>query len=232
MLKIDVKRRDVGKIGGHYQPDDFDRPAHYEWGGKFFDTHGYQIVPGQPFVPEEVAGHEDDGDGEAFAGALTPASLLAQADALSWPQLKAAAQAILGKDAPKSKSGILAQLKVLAEGRVLKAVTVKREVAVINDPAAKPANGAAAPGKGGPKAWPPKIEEKPAGAKPASAPAVGKPGAIDLAAWGRGEVNLLNGQITKAAKDQYGLDFTERRDVLEMLVETGVVAAEEARADL
>jgi hypothetical protein len=38
----------VSCISPSYQPPDFDRPAHYQFGEKYLDEHGREIVPGRP----------------------------------------------------------------------------------------------------------------------------------------------------------------------------------------
>jgi hypothetical protein len=242
MLRIDVKRRDVGKISPPFTPDQFDRPAHYQLGDKFFDAHGYEIVPGEAFErpAEDEAGDDDEG------GGIAPAALIAQANTMPWSQFKALAQEILGDGCPKNKGGIVARLQALVDGRVLKdAAPVQRETR----PLASAAAGSAKPWPATPKEKPavaPVPSRKPAAPQSASAPvaaapakpAGAKPAAangtagIDLAAWGRGEANYLNGQLTKAAKAQFSVAFTERRDILDHLIAEGVVSADEARTDL
>lgn len=249
MLRIDVKRKDVGKITPSYHPDEFDRPAHYEWQNKFFDAHGREIVPGQPLV-EEASDAVDGAEDEAPAadGKQLAAYLIENANSLPWGQFKADAQSLLGASCPKNKPGILARLQALVEGREVRVVKADdRKNVAINQPVPAPAS---KPAKQGAKAWPPRPKEvatAPAAASapasneaPAEAAAAAKPapaapvqaGAIDLAAWGRGEVDYLNGQLTRAAKSQLGIQVTERRDLLEQLVAKGLVTAEGARVDL
>jgi hypothetical protein len=248
MLRIDVKRRDVGKVCPPYYAPNCDRPAHFEFQGKLFDAHGREIIPGVAMVEDEAPAVADAGgkDSAAPSGALSAAELVRIADRLSWPDLKAKAEAILGSNTPKSKQQVLAKIKALAEGRSLKALPpVSREGVAITEP---PGAGAIPKPvkRGGPKAWPaqPAADQAAAqgaadaapaavaAAAPPAAAASAKPGEIDLAAWGRGETNYLSGQLTKAARAQFNVQLTERRDILDALIERGMVTLEGARTDL
>jgi hypothetical protein len=96
-------------------PLPFDRPAHFEQAGRFFDVHGREIVPGEPLDPEDIP------DGNAADVVLasrgsTPAELIAQVDSLPFPRWRRAAETLLGKGCPRSRDQILARLQLLAKG--------------------------------------------------------------------------------------------------------------------
>jgi hypothetical protein len=249
MMKIDVKRRDVGKIVPAWHPDEFDRPAHYQFKDKFFDAHGREIVPGEPLQEEDMADEDAEGEDDGHAG-LSPAALIGQANTMPWSRFKALAQELLGPTCPKAKPGIVARLQALVEGRQTKVTTVSRKGVAITEAAPKdaPQEAPKAGGKpkngGGAKSWPAAPKEKPAPAAeaaeastPPTAPAAkaspaAQPGVVDLAAWGRGEVDYLNGPLAKAAKAELKVPLTERREILDALIDNGVIEADEARTDL
>lgn len=65
-----------------------------------------------------------------------------------------------------------------------------------------------------------------------AAPAPAKASGVDLAAWGRGQKNYLFNEIQKAVRATYHAVLSERRDVLTLLIEQGVITAAEARKDV
>lgn len=101
------KNRSYGKIAPPLMEDGLDRPAHYEQDGHLYDAHGRRIIPGQPSDKSQEVSTDDGDHGEA----LTPATLIAQADTLPWAQFKAEARRVLGPDCPGGKAAIVAALK-------------------------------------------------------------------------------------------------------------------------
>jgi hypothetical protein len=101
----------VSRIAPPYHPPELDRPAHYEWGGRYLDEHGREIVPGVPLSPEALAAAQEE---EADAEGLTLAQLIAQADILPFNVLMAAAKAVLGPTCPHAKDQMVGQLRLLA----------------------------------------------------------------------------------------------------------------------
>jgi hypothetical protein len=55
---------------------------------------------------------------------------------------------------------------------------------------------------------------------------------VDLAAFGRGEVDYLEQELLEAIDGRFGWPATSRQDALEYLIERGVVTAAEARRDV
>jgi hypothetical protein len=101
----------VSSISPSHQPPEFDRPAHYQLGGRYLDEHGREIVPGQPMTAEALAAAkalEEDTEG------LPVTALIAQAHTLPFNALLAAASAVLGRTCPRSLEQIVEQLRLLA----------------------------------------------------------------------------------------------------------------------
>ena len=98
-------------ISPFFQPPEFDRPAHYEWRGKYLDEHGREIEPRQPLTPERLAAMKAE---EADTEGLQIAELIAKADTLALNVLLAAARTILAP-CPRGVDQIVQQLKLLAK---------------------------------------------------------------------------------------------------------------------
>lgn len=65
----------------------------------------------------------------------------------------------------------------------------------------------------------------------APAPTNGKSG-IDLAAWARGQKDYISGEVFKAMRTAYNVQFSERRDAVDFLISEGVIEAAQARKDV
>jgi hypothetical protein len=105
------RSKDFGKIAPPFQADDFDRPAYYEQGGKFFDAHDREIEPGKPLAVEEPEPDVDEDD----SSPIPATELLAQLDTMPWNQFAAEAKKILGPECPRGKQAITVALEQAIE---------------------------------------------------------------------------------------------------------------------
>lgn len=222
MQKLDRSRPDsIGTVSPPWQPDDCDRPAHYEQDGRLYDAHDRLIEPGKPAPKETVAAMPVaaavDAEPDAEDG-LSPAQLVAQADTLPYGTFRKRAKEILGETCPSGKVAIVAALNAAIEAYAAR-------VAARRGPSPAPT-----PTKSAGMTWGGLTGEEPA---PSAAPL--KPGEIDLAAWARGQREYLFAEVRKAIRGKYNKQITgeyERRDAVEFLVEQKLVSAVEARKDV
>lgn len=63
-------------------------------------------------------------------------------------------------------------------------------------------------------------------------PADGVVNGVDLGAWGRGQKEYLFAEVRKAVKKGYGAHLSERRDVVDFLIEQRIIPAAQARKDV
>lgn len=220
MQKLD-RSRDFGTVSPPWQPDNCDRPAHYEQEGRLYDAHDRLIEPGKPApagpatakaIAAEAVQAEDEEVG------LSPAQLVAQADTLPYGAFRKQAKVILGETCPSGKVAILAALNAAIEA-------YNARVAARRGPSPAPT-----PTKSAGMTWGGLTGEEPA---PSAAPL--KPGEIDLAAWARGQREYLFAEVRKGIRTKFNKQITgeyERRDAVEFLVEMKVISAAEARKDV
>jgi hypothetical protein len=55
---------------------------------------------------------------------------------------------------------------------------------------------------------------------------------VDLAAWARGEMDYLTGELLEAVDGKHALVVTSRREALDLLLAEGVITVAEARLDV
>lgn len=205
MHKLD-RNRDFGRVTPPWQPDNCDRAAHYEQGGKLFDQHGHEIVPGRRGPAATVS---EAPALETGVETLSITDLMANADTIPFPTLRKRAREILGETCPSGKQAIIAALTVARQGyeerQARRVAAATQEQSTDDDDA-------------------PEV--------PPSMPAVTTVNGIDLAAWGRGKIDRLFAEVQKAIRIQYSKQVTERRDAVEFLIEQGAITAAEARTDV
>ncbi len=216
-----------------------DRPAVYAQDGKWFDAHDRDIVPGQKLRSEETTRTKVEAELRSVTGVLevsalaeteqplAPAELIADANTLPYAVFQREAKRILGDTCPGGKEQIVAALKK-AVGEY-----TERQQKRGHKPRAKPDVADADP--------PDTDAESPSERSSAStkvAPAkpvkAGK-GAIDLAAWARGDANYLMGDLRKAIRQEYGKQISganEKMEALELLIDKKVVTSAQARKDI
>jgi hypothetical protein len=226
MLLTENDKQECGKITPPWQPDDCDRPAHYDFRGQLLDQYYRPIIPGQPLpvepkpVVSPVAVTEAAILAEPLADTdeITPAALLREANSMPWGKFQKQAKRILGKTCPAGKQAIIGALTTaISEYEARKAKRSTQHNGMSWDSLT-----------GGEEA---KAAETPV---PVAAPAApnAKGSGVDLAAWGRGAKDYLFGDVSKAIRAKYGAQFTERRDARDFLVDQGLVPASQARQDV
>lgn len=220
MLRLD-RTQPFGKVcstGELAEELGLDRTPFYEQNGHLFDQHDRVIIKGQPLEPDPpppppertADGRIAPGDAEAI---VSPTELLRRVNELPWPTFRKRAKAILGDTCPPSKDAIIEALK-----SALREVEQRLALRRSEKPAATEFQG---------MAW---DNQKPEPLPPTS----GKPnaGEIDLAAYARGQKDYLFGDVMKAMRSKYHVVFTERRDVVNFLVDNSVIPAHQARKDV
>jgi hypothetical protein len=228
MHKLDTTKPDtIGQITPPWQPKDFDRPAHFQQRGRFFDNHGIEIVSGQagpgendePVVVEKKI---------AEPAPISPIDLIAAVGSMPWPKFHKEAKRILGKDCPAGKPAIVDALKTAIEAyeaRRRKRDTTHKGISWDGVTEGKETARAQAEAE----ALPP---EEPV-QKPAKTN--GKV-AVDLRAWGCGTKEYLSAEVIKAVREKYykqiGVGEHWRRDVVDLLLEEKVITAAQARRDI
>jgi hypothetical protein len=203
-MKMLDRTRDFGRISPPWTPDGCDRPAHYEQAGLLFDNYDRQVEPGVAAPPIEATEEEHDPDEQ-----MTPSQLIQGKDILPWALFLREAKRILGKTCPPGKEAIVQALQ--------------KALAGYQDRQARrgtPRKRAAAPGT------PPEVQDAAPGAV-----ATPSAGAIDLAAWGRGQKNYLWAEVQKAIRTAHSKQVTEKRDAVDFLIELQIISAAEARKD-
>jgi hypothetical protein len=100
------------RITPAYESPDFDRAAHYQFGDKYLDENGREIVPGVPLTPEALAAARAQ---EADLEGMLVAALIAQAHTLPFNSLLAAARAVLGPTCPRSLEQVVEKLRLLVK---------------------------------------------------------------------------------------------------------------------
>lgn len=203
-MKLD-RSRPFGKIAPPMVVEEADAVAHYEQDGALFDAFDAKIIA-KSETPRHAATvtatTDDSGEGEP----ISVEALLAQAETMPYQRLVKNAKVILGDKCPTGKKAIIADLEAAHEAYAArKAKAAERTAAVAAPPAVTPS--------------------------PVAAPAGSKTG-IDLAAWGRGQKDYLFGEVQKAVRTQYHAQLSERRAVVEFLIEQKVITAAEARRDV
>ena len=206
-----------------------DRAAAYAQDGKWFDAHDREIVSGQKLGAEEVARIKTE-VAQAQAKTeqpLSPAELIADANTLPYAVFQREAKRILGDTCPAGKEQIVAALKK-AVGEY-----TERQQKRGHKPRAKPDVADADPPDTDAESskTAPASERSSASTKAAKA---GK-GAIDLAAWARGNANYLFGDVRKAIRQEYGKQISganEKMEALDFLIENKVITAAQARKDI
>jgi hypothetical protein len=197
----------------------FDRPAYYSQAfdgvEHFFDAHGVLIEEGKPApASSKAATSEPDVQRQ-----LSPRELIKGADTLPWSLFLKESQRVLGPECPAGKAAIVESLKkhlTVFEGK--KATKGGR----------KPQNDAKAPppdadAELGPEA----VAETPP--EPVAA------GAVDLAAWGRGDKEYRFAEVRKEIRRKFGVQIAgahERAEAVELLVKEKVISAAAAREDV
>lgn len=237
--------------------DELPRPAFYEQGGRLFDAHDLEIVPGkktkraasiqrpEPPPVEEPDEEEDDEPLETAAApamthsqvvppgesagerVISPAELIDMADRMPFAKFATEAKRILGATCPKSKQAIVIALQEAI------AAYEKRYGA---------ANGLT---WGGVTQQTPKAPKGPPPAPPAESaiPAAThtpianppKPNGVDLQRWARGKQEYLWAEVAKAIRQQYGKQIAgehARKDAVDFLIGERVITAAEARKDV
>lgn len=222
MQKLD-RSRDFGVIAPPYQEEDFDRPAYYEQGGRFYDAHDRLIEPGKALEEAEEGTH-GAADRDAAEG-LSPSDLVLQAEVIPWGAFRKRAKEILGVTCPASKAEMLVALR-----EAIKHYESRKQARRTTPaPAAEPpkSNGLTWNGLTG-QDGEPNLTAKPA--QPPAPPA--KSGEVDLAAWGRGQKEYIFGEVRKTIRAKYSTSVTERRDAVDLLIAEKVITAAEARKDI
>lgn len=209
-MKLD-RSRPFGKVSPPMIIDGaHDRPACYEQDGKLFDAHDLCIVAGavapieqSVVTPEPVRAPEPE-------VTLGVKELIATANAMPYQTWARHARAVLGESCPSGKKAILAALEAAQ--------------AAYDDKQAKRAAFSARAAE---------VEQSAMELPPASVPAPSPAASgVDLAAWGRGQKNYLFGEVQKAARQQHNVQLSERRAVVDFLIEAGIIRASEARKDV
>ncbi len=199
-----------------------DRPACFEQNGLLFDAHDNHIsadydagVPADPSVPPPSKPDVPQAPTPPAASVQPPAEtmlsvdrLLSEVDSMPYQTWARHARATLGPTCPAGKKAILAALEEAKK--------------VYEEKQAKRAQFSAATAA--------EEAEVANAVEPAASPA--KPAGVDLAAWGRGQVDYLFGDVRKAAREQYNVQLSERRAVVDFLIEQKVITAREARRDV
>lgn len=219
MLKLD-RTKDFGTVSPPWMPDGCDRPAYYEQGGQLFDAHDVQIVKGKKQIVPAVASESDRSnppgvvEPEPGVPTISVEALMAQAQTMPWPAFKKHARSILGETCPNGKAAMLEALnKALGDYQERQARKKGMSWGALNG-------------------QPPEATT--------SVPAVAADssyvvGAVDLAAWGRGQQEYLFSQVRKAIKARFNRvcqGARERKDAVDFLVEQKVIPAHEARRDV
>jgi hypothetical protein len=210
MRKLD-KDEDYGWITPPWRKKEWDRAAHFDQNGRFFDQHGLEIIAGQPLDKVETEEKVKEVVVKAKAVPISPPQLIAAAKTMPWPKFHKEARRILGKDCPSNKAAIVDALQAAIaayEARQSKRHKGKAEAAV--------APIVTAPAKPAPKAN-------------------GKT-TVDLRAWGSGQKEYRSAEVIKAVRDKYSLQVGAgdhwRRDVVELLITEKVISAAQARRDV
>lgn len=221
MITLD-KTKPFGKVVPPWHPEDCDRAAHYEQGGRLFDAHGRAIEPGKPLAvakaatksakpaantptsaDEETSGNDVEFDENAYVDIMT---LLEGAEEIPWPQFRKRAREILGPDCPSDKAGMKEALATALE---------KVESA-----------------KDSPQHTLPEVSSAGITMDGLSSDAEHIVGTVNLAAWARGTQQYIFGEVAKAIRAKYNKQVSERVDALDFLIEQGVVSAAAARKDI
>lgn len=228
IIRID-ETKPYGKVcSGHELAEEFDldRTPFYEQDGMLFDSRKRAIIKGQRIEPDPPpAPVERTDDGRAAPGdaeaIVSPIELIRRAGELPWPTFRKRAKAILGDTCPQSKAAILEALKAALQ-EYEQRLTLRRSA---NAPAPAAQNEEF---KG--MAWDTQRPEPMPPTSPPPKPV--KEGEVDLAAYARGQKDYLFGDVMKAMRAQYHVQFTERRDVVNFLVDNDVIPAHQARKDV
>ena len=200
----------------------YDRPACFEQDGVLFDAHDVAIVPG---VETDTGPIEDDKHAavqppvtpapvptpkaETEEQAMSVGTLLAAVDAMPYQTWARHARAILGPTCPAGKKAIIAALEEAKKN--------------YENKQAKRAQFAAASAE---------AEAEAIAASPPPPPPAAASGGVDLAAWGRGQKDYLFGEVQKAARQQHNVQLSQRRAVVDFLIEAKIIRADEARRDV
>lgn len=204
------KAKSFGTIYPPLQDPDMDRPARFEQSNRLFDQNGYEIIRGQPgpTADEIAAEHEQAKSAETSdPDTVTAGQLIALASTMPFMRFRSLARDLLGPRCPTTKDGIV---KVLGE--------VPATTQLHKQSAGDPANGDPDD--------PAQTGEPPAAASvltPTSA-------AINLAAWGRGQIDYRFADVRDAIRRHYNRVVTEVPDAVEALIDVGLVPPMEARA--
>jgi len=217
MQKLD-RSRTFGNITPPFHEAPYDRPAYFEQDGKLFDAHDRLIEPGKPIQDEEPPAKAEVKDAAAD---MSPATLLANAGAMTWAAFRKRAKEILGETCPAGKGEIIEALKAAIQH--YEARQQKRSSKPAAEKKAAGLTWGKISGEGDDEGEP---EPENLTAKPS------KPAEIDLAAWARGQKDYLFGDIRKLIRAKYHASVTERRDALSLLIDEKVIQAAEARKDI
>lgn len=214
------RSKPFGKITPAMDVDGCDNPAVYEQDGMLFDAHGMPCVPGGaaartmvPPTPPAAMAQEPT---------MSVDALIAGAESMPYTRLLKHAKEILGPSCPGGGKQPIIDALVAA-----KAEYEARKAKKMTASAARPASEEPAPAPSADQAPLPPTPPMPIAAPSAAV----KPG-VDLAAWGRGQKDYLFGEVQKAVRQQYHAQLSERRDVVDLLVQQGVITSAQARQDV
>ena len=225
MSKLD-RSKPYGTITPPWEDNpDFDRPAHFEQGGRYFDAQDREIIAGEPAAKparakaatqststdkaknaaptasDEANPLDHDGDGRP-GGSLPAGPALDVTAAELLARMKA--RTIAWNAAQKSAKRILGGDCPAGKAAIMEALKVAAQAGSKHKPAPEKSNKKEAPDTGG----------------------------IDLAAWGRGQKEYLFDEVRKAIRKAYHVGVNDRRAAIEVLLDENLITADEARQDL
>jgi hypothetical protein len=214
--------------GTPFIPPGGDRVAVYTQDDLMFDVNDRLIEPGVSLAAARARRRQvHEHDAEAAA------ELIAAADKMAPALWKSMAKILLGaKNTPAKKADIMAALKEIVARH-------KAGASIEDDDAGEVAPAAKAPEVNGHTAAPlssiigakPAAKPQPAKAPPPSPQRKGDAN-VNLAAWGRGKENYPFHDIRTAIEAHLGVSVTDAPAALEALIDKGVIAFKDARADL
>lgn len=209
------RTKGFGKIAPPMDVDGCPRPAYYEQDGILFDAHDLECVTGAAAVENKVPAKK----AEPADDDLSVSTLLRDADQIPWPKFLKSAKRVLGSECPSGKAAIVEALRTaVAAYEARRGRTGVAPVAenVVDEPDVEM------------DAEPVVTQPPPSPAPMLSTVTTG----VDLAAWARGQKDYLFSEVRNAVRKQYSAQLSERRDVVNLLVEAKVIAAHEARRDV
>jgi hypothetical protein len=191
----------------------YDRPAVYDQDGHLFDAHGVHLVKGQPAEQSSRPVQEIVTAEDAANRTYTPLELLAAVEEIPWALFQREAKRILGPACPAGKTPIVEALKKAISG--YEAKETRRA-------------------KAGAKSKAPDLGEGEAAA-PAPPPAPAAKGAVDLAAWARGNKQYPFGEVRKEIRRRFNQQVSgqnEAWDAVLLCVKEKLLTMAEARTDI